>query len=125
MHELSIAQSLIELVCSHATREGAPRVLAIRLRLGELSAFRRALFFCFDAVSRGTACEGARLSIEDVPLTVHCPQCDATKRPRGRYNFRCPTCGMPATKVVTGREMQVISIELAYEDELIPEVAES
>jgi len=118
MHELSIAQSLIELVCDHAAREGASRVRSIHLCLGELSGFRRALCFCFDCVSRGTPCEGARLSIEDVPLTVHCAHCDAVKRPRARYNFRCPTCGMPTPKVLTGREMQVIAVELEYEDEM-------
>ncbi len=114
MHELSIAQSLIELVSDHAAREGAARVRTVHIRLGELSGFRRALYFCFDRVSRGTACEGARLSIEDVPLTVHCDHCNQVKRPGARYNFRCPTCGMPTPKVVTGREMQVTAIELDF-----------
>ena len=115
MHELSIAQSLIELVSEHATREGAACVRTVRIRMGELSGFRRALYFCFDRVSRGTLCESARLVIEEVPLTVHCDHCDGVKRPGGRYNFRCPTCGMPTPKVVTGREMQVTAIELDFE----------
>ena len=42
--------------------------------------------------------------------------CDAVKTPHGRYNFRCPTCGMPTPKVVTGREMQVAAIELDFEE---------
>lgn len=117
MHELSIAESLIELVCDHARREGAARVRAINLRLGELSGFRRALYFCFEAVARGTICEGARLTIEEVPLTLRCGPCDAVKRPRTRYTFRCPTCGMPTPEVVTGREMQVVSIELDFADQ--------
>ena len=116
MHELSIAQSLIELVGVHAEREGASRVRCIHIRLGELSGFRRALYFCFDRVARGTVCDRARLSIEDVPLTVHCDHCDEVKRPGARYNFRCPTCGMPTPKVVTGREMQVTAIELDFEE---------
>ena len=115
MHELSIARSLIELVSEHADREAAAGVRTIHIRLGELSGFRRALYFCFDRVSRGTLCEGARLVVEDVPLTVHCDHCDAIKRPGARYNFRCPTCGMPTPKVVTGREMQVTAIELDFE----------
>ncbi len=112
MHELSIAQSLVELVSDHAAREGADRVRAVHVRLGELSGFRRALYFCFDRVARGTACEGAGLVIEDVPLTVRCDHCDDVKRPGARYNFRCPTCGMPTPEVVTGREMQIAAIEL-------------
>jgi hydrogenase nickel incorporation protein HypA/HybF len=116
MHELSIAQNLIELVSDHAEREGASRVRCIHIRLGELSGFQRALYFCFDRVARGTVCDSARLSIEDVPLTVRCDHCDDVKRPGARYNFRCPTCGMPTPKVVTGREMQVTAIELEFED---------
>ena len=112
MHELSIAQSLVELVSDHAAREGADRVRTVHIRLGELSGFRRALYFCFERVARGTACEGARLLIEDVPLTVHCDYCDDVKRPGARYNFRCPTCGRPTPQVVTGREMQVTAVEL-------------
>lgn len=114
MHELSIAQSLVELVSDHAAREGAGRVRTIHVRLGELSGFRRALYFCFDRVAKGTICEHARLAIEDVPLTVRCDHCDDVKRPGARYNFRCPTCGRPTPKVVTGREMQVTAIELEY-----------
>jgi len=125
MHELSIAQNLIELVCDHADRAGESGVRTIHLRLGELSGFRRALCFCFDAVARGTICEGARLVIEDVPLTVHCSHCDAVKRPRARYNFRCPTCGMPTPKVVTGWEMQVVAVEFTKENEMAPEAIAS
>ncbi len=115
MHELSIAQSLVELVSDHAAREGAGRVRTIHVRLGELSGFRRALYFCFDRVATGTVCEHARLAIEDVPLTVRCDYCDDVKRPGARYNFRCPTCGRPTPKVVTGREMQVTAIELEFD----------
>ena len=117
MHELSIAQNLIELVSDHAEREGASRVRCIHIRLGELSGFQRALYFCFDRVSRETVFDSARLAIEDVPLTVRCDHCDDVKRPGARYNFRYPTCGMPTPKVVTGREIQVTAIELEFEDD--------
>lgn len=110
MHELTIAQNLVEIVCQHATEQKATQVTSIHLRLGELSGFNRALYFCFDRVTKGTICEGAELHIETVDLTVHCDHCDATKRPGGRYNFRCPDCGMPTPKVVTGREMQIRAI---------------
>ena len=59
MHELSVASSLVELVSEHAEREAADSVRTIHVRLGELSGFRRALYFCFDRVSRGTVCDGA------------------------------------------------------------------
>ena len=114
MHELSIAQSLIELVCEQAVQEKARRVRTVHIRLGELSGFRRALYFCFEASAKGTLCEGARLAIEQVPLTVRCESCGEVKTPRARYNFRCPDCGRATPNVVTGREMQVTAIELEF-----------
>ena len=114
MHELTIARSLIDLVSEHAAQNKAARVTAIHIRLGELSSFNRALHFCFDRVTEGTICDGAKLHIETVPLTVHCDHCQRDKRPGGRYNFRCLDCGMPTPKVVTGREMQVSAIELGF-----------
>jgi len=34
------------------------------------------------------------------------------KTPAALYNFRCPDCGRPTPKVLTGREMQLVSIGL-------------
>lgn len=114
MHELSVARALVELVADHAAREGAERVRQVRIRLGELSGFRRALCFCFDSVVRGTACEGAELIIDEVPLRLRCRHCGVTGRPRARYTFRCFACGMPASEVVSGREMQITAVELEF-----------
>ncbi len=117
MHELALSRSLVEMVDDYALRHRASRVKQINLRLGELSAMTRALYFCFESVSKGTVCEGATLSIETVPLTVYCSHCDETKKPSGRYSFRCSDCGMPTPKVITGRELQLVSIELASSDQ--------
>jgi hydrogenase nickel incorporation protein HypA/HybF len=112
MHELALARSLIELVDDYAAQQGDRQVRLVRVRLGQLSAMTRALYFCFDSAARGTRCAGARLIIEEVPLTVYCDTCKVVNAPSGRYNFRCPDCGMPTPKVVTGREMQLTAIEL-------------
>ena len=112
MHELSIARCLIDLACEHAVQQGGTRVRRIRVRLGVLSGLLKPLYFCFGAASRGTLCEGAILEIEEVPLTVMCPSCEEVKAPRSLYSFRCPTCGAPTPEVVTGREMQLVSLEL-------------
>jgi hydrogenase nickel incorporation protein HypA/HybF len=112
MHELSVANALIEQVCAHAAKAGAERVAEISLRMGVLSGVARALHFCFRSAAHGTCCEGATLNIDEVPLTVMCTHCDAVKSPSGLYNFRCPDCGRPTPKVLTGREMQLVSVAL-------------
>lgn len=113
MHELSIATSLVELACDQAAQRGGARVSRVMVRIGVLQHVARSLYFCFDNVARGTACEGATLQIEEVGLTVECPGCREVKTPRGLYNFRCPDCGVPTPQVVTGRELQLVSIGLA------------
>jgi hydrogenase nickel incorporation protein HypA/HybF len=112
MHEMSIASALVDQVCDQAASLGAARVAEINLRMGVLSGIARSLHFCFPSASRDTLCEGARLNIDEVPLTVLCTYCDAVKMPAALYNFRCPDCGRPTPKVLTGREMQLVSIGL-------------
>ena len=112
MHELALARSLIEMVDDYAHANGARRVTRVRIRVGVLSALTRALHVSFRAASRGTSCDGAVLEIEEVPLTVYCRFCDDVKAPSGPYNFRCPVCGHATPKMVTGREMQLVSIAL-------------
>jgi hydrogenase nickel incorporation protein HypA/HybF len=117
MHELTIANSLVELASAHAADNGAIRVKAISVRMGVLCGIGRSLYFCFEPASRGTACEGASLRIEEVPLRVRCEHCDDVKTPKALYNFRCPDCGYPTPGVVSGREMELVSIELETADE--------
>ncbi len=115
MHELALARSLVEMVDEYAVKHNASSVQRVNLRLGRMSAMTRALAVCFESVARGTACERAELSIEEVPLTVFCSYCDEVKQPSGLYSFRCSACGMPTPNIVTGREMQLVSIELRAE----------
>lgn len=104
------------MVDDYALAHGARRVTRIHVRLGVLSALTRALHVSFRSASRGTSCEGALLDIEEIPLTVNCRVCDGVKTPSGPYNFRCPDCGRATPEVVTGREMQLVSIVLGEGD---------
>jgi hydrogenase nickel incorporation protein HypA/HybF len=123
MHELTIASSLVELACDQAVKVGAARVAEINIRMGQLSGIARSLYFCFGAATRGTLCEGAVLRIEEVPLTVMCTHCNEVKTPTALYSFRCPDCGRPTPKVLTGREMQLLSLGLVPADEMPTELA--
>jgi hydrogenase nickel incorporation protein HypA/HybF len=121
MHEMTIATALVDQICHQAESLGATRVAEINLRMGVLSGIARSLYFCFPSASRNTLCEGARLNIDEVPLTVHCTHCEAVKTPAALYNFRCPDCGHPTPKVLTGREMQLVSIGLVPPENVSPE----
>jgi hydrogenase nickel incorporation protein HypA/HybF len=113
VHELSISISLVEAACEKAAELGSVRVEAVHLRLGPLSGVvRDALLFSFDLATAGTAIEGARLEIEEVPLTVFCPRCEAERQLPSPQSFRCPVCGTPASEVVSGRELELTALEV-------------
>ena len=91
MHELSVALSLVDAACEKAGALGDVRVDAVYVRLGALSGVvKDALSFCFEAAAKGTAVEGARLEIEDVPVTVLCPRCAVERRLASVQHLRCP-----------------------------------
>jgi len=112
MHELTLANSLVELASDYARRNGARRVSSVTIRLGVLCGISRALYFCFEPAARGTLCEGSVLTIIENPVSVYCASCKAPKTPRAVHNLRCPDCGRPTPQVLTGREMELVSIEI-------------
>jgi len=127
VHELSIAKSLIELACDYAENNGAVRVSRISVRLGTESVVFRSLYFCFESAAAGTLCEGAFLDIEEIPLSAFCPACDEAKALASRTSFRCPDCGTPTPRILTGREMQLVSLNLEYPGDALamPPVSEN
>lgn len=113
MHELSIAQCLVDAACDAASREGSSQVTRLVARVGRLSGVvKEALRFSFDLAAEGTACEGAVLDIEDVFVRVLCPRCDAPRELPDDWHFVCPTCGTPTPDVLTGRELELTSVEI-------------
>jgi len=122
MHEMSLAQSLLDLAVKHA--QGQP-IQALRVRVGALSGVvGDSLAFCFDFVSKGTLAEGARLILEPVPVPLRCRACGAattTARHADLPGYEavslaleegCPICGGKALDVVGGADFQLVEIEV-------------
>lgn len=113
MHELSIATSLIEIATSAAREAGAERVAVVRVAIGALAGVvKDSLFFSFDIASAGTPLEGARLEIDDVPVTVFCPTCQAERELISPQALRCPVCHTPTADIRRGRELTLVSLEV-------------
>jgi hydrogenase nickel incorporation protein HypA/HybF len=116
VHELSIAESLIEQVEAAVRADGAARVTVVRLRIGALAAVDAdALRFGFDVAAAGTLLEGAALEIDSVPVVVYCPACDAEGELATIQSFRCPRCGRLTADVRAGRELLIDSVEVLDE----------
>jgi len=118
MHEASIALNLIEAVGQRLESQPAARAAVIHVRVGELAGVStEALDFAFECLSAGTPLAGARLVFEVVPLTMTCDACGRTSRVEDLV-FRCPECGSEKTRVATGRELEVRTLELVEEHEV-------
>lgn len=112
MHELSVAISIIELAEEEASRRGV-RVDAIHLRLGPLAGVvKEALLSSYEIARENTALAGSRLIIEEMPIVVYCPRCQAERTLESMQEFRCPECRTPASEVLQGKELEVFALEL-------------
>ncbi len=113
MHELSIAMSLVEIASEEASRLGTGRVTAVHVRVGALSGVvADALQFSWDLATADTAVAGARLQIEEVPVTIYCERCAAERTLPSPQRFRCPVCDELALQIRGGRDLAMTALEV-------------
>ncbi len=117
MHELSIANSIVESVTESAAAYPGARVKEVRLRVGALaSVIEDSLRFCWELTVEGTPLVDSRLVIQTLPVIVHCAACDKDSQLGGVQSFRCMHCGEIAADLRQGRELEIESIELEEPD---------
>jgi hydrogenase nickel incorporation protein HypA/HybF len=118
MHELSVANSIVEIVASHPAVVRAPAVRSVRLRVGEAAGVVPAsLEFCFRGLTEGTKLEGAALEIERVPFTLYCRNCESELRSDPSLML-CPACGSAEVRAAGGFELEVVSVDVAHPEEV-------
>jgi hydrogenase nickel incorporation protein HypA/HybF len=109
MHEMSLVQGIIEICEEHAAGK---KVLSLEIELGELSGVvAESIEFCFDACSRGTLLEGARLHIIKLAGSGYCQNCK-TETVMATFYDSCSNCGGYKLSLTSGKEMRVASIEV-------------
>jgi hydrogenase nickel incorporation protein HypA/HybF len=113
MHELSIVLSIIAEIGEESEARGLHNVEVVHLKVGVFSGVDRdALLFAWDLACEGTPLEHTRLDIETVPLLIHCTVCCQDRTPPSLYQLCCPECETPSETIVTGRELEVVSLEV-------------
>lgn len=121
MHEFALANRIVERVSAalEKQRPGA-RVTTIRLRVGQLSGVEiEALKFGLELLFPQSPLAGAQVAIESVAPRLRCGQCGGESEVR-YPPFRCPDCGGTQVELISGRELQVDSVELAEESQACP-----
>lgn len=111
MHEYGIACEIARIACDEAARNGGGRVTVVRLLVGVLrGVVPEQLAFLFGHASEGSAAEGARLVIEEEPVTIACAACGDV--PAAEFTLVCPRCGGPADRVSGGDALRILSLEI-------------
>jgi len=112
MHEMALAEGVLQIVQDAAKREGFRRVRAVWLEIGRLSSVEpEAMRFCFDAVTRHSVADGAQLEIVETPGAAWCMQCSAPAA-IDAVGDPCPSCGSYQLQVTGGTEMRVKELEV-------------
>lgn len=112
MHEMSLAEGVVQIVEDYARRESFRRVKTVWLEIGRLSGVEtEAMRFCFEAATRGTVAESAKLEILETPGSAWCLQCSEPVAVAARYD-PCPRCGGYQLQVTGGTEMRVKELEV-------------
>ena len=112
MHEMSLSEGVLQLIEDAAREQDFSKVNAVWLEIGQLSGVEvDAMKFCFDAVTRNTIAQGARLEIISLPGTGWCMAC-ALSVPMDEVFGECPHCGGHQMQVTGGTEMRLKELEV-------------
>jgi hydrogenase nickel incorporation protein HypA/HybF len=114
MHETALALSILDIVVEKCRAAGGRTVDSVRIRIGKAAGvLPDALEFAFEAAKATTVAEQARLVIEPVPVGGICNEC---KKPfsvdDAQFIFSCPLCGSKSFEIKTGREMEIVDMEI-------------
>lgn len=112
MHEVSLVESMVALVEDERRRQHFSRVRTMHVHVGALGHVEPdALRFCFDAVTRGTIADGAKLSIAMIAGEGICSNCQQTVRIHDRF-AACPLCGNEHVRMTAGDELRLAELEV-------------
>ena len=112
MHEMSIAEGILDIALDYAKQNDAKVVHEVGLILGEMAGVEmESLDFSWRLITKDTIAEGAKLTVRKTPLVGRCSKCGKEFHIE-HYNFWCPECKDGVLKTISGRELQVDYLEV-------------
>ena len=113
MHEMGIASEIVRIVTESIPAEMAgSKVARVNLKVGKMAAVvPQSLRFCFEIAAKETPAEGAMLEIQEIAVVARCNDCEHQWE-IGEPAFVCPRCRSGSIEMLSGRELDIDSIEL-------------
>lgn len=111
MHELSIAQNIVEILHDQMRIHNLSKIETVSLRIGVLRAVvLESLSFSFTVLTSGSPLEGALLEVEEVPIRGRCIGCGHEFTPKN-WTDDCPMCRGARVEIISGKELDIVAIE--------------
>ena len=120
MHELAVAQALVEQVDAVIDQHGATQASLIRVRIGPLAGVvPELLASAFPLAATGSRMQHAALEFAHAPIMVRCQTC-GLETEAAMNRLICGACGDWHTQVISGDELLLESVELETSPTLAP-----
>lgn len=108
MHELSIAEALLEQVKRHLPPTAALR--RVEVRIGPMRMIEsQAMQWAWQAATAGTPWAGAKLSLQMLPWRLQCPTCE--RQWDAMDLLETCSCGCDACRPIGGDELQLLCVD--------------
>jgi len=121
VHELAVAQALVEQVDAVIDQHNATSASLIRVRIGPLAGVvPELLATAFPLAAAGSRMERAVLDLVTAPIKVRCQTCGAETE-AAMNRLICGACGDWHTQVISGDELLLESVELETAPSPTPE----
>lgn len=112
MHELSVAQNIIEIVKENVPEKDLRNVKTISLEVGEFSGIiPDSLEYCFDVIKADASLGNSKMEIKKIPFVLFCDDCKSETTNNMGIRF-CEKCNSSNTRIISGTDMQIINVEL-------------
>lgn len=112
MHEIEIANSILEAVRAEVALHTGRVPVKVGVRIGEFAAIDpEALRFGFEALARGTEMESLQLEVEQCPVRYSCSPCNLDFAAT-QFDSRCPKCGNEGAQLVSGDQLELAYLEM-------------
>lgn len=120
MHELSVAQALVEQIDGIVRAHEATAAASLRVRIGPLSGVvPELLASAFGLAAAGSAAEQAVMELVNAPVQVRCQSCGA-ETAAAMNRLLCGACGDWHTQLISGDELILESVELRMPETAAP-----
>jgi hydrogenase nickel incorporation protein HypA/HybF len=112
LHELTLCESILDILDEEKRRRGFRAIRRLRLEIGRFGCIDPdALVYALDVTTRGSWLEGVAIEVDRPPGQAHCLDCGRDVEVETRA-AACPHCGSDRLLATGGDEMRLVEMEI-------------